>query len=211
MGAGAPGRMVLCGMHGGWVSMSCPPLTCKYLSFFTFYPPPPPVVAHVQQKLNHSSAFTQLTADNQYAPLGLVLLGALAQLHTAISPLLPAAPPLRPLPASSARRIETPASTLAPAPEPPLDLGESVSRDEFGPAAPRERGAELAPVAGVSASAPAPKRAKSAQGRPGAVRATRNKDKDRDKGKGKDKDRVKKTKKKKAAGTDFSDIFGSLT
>lgn len=199
--------MVLCGMRGGWVSMSCLPLTCKSLLLYTLHPSPP-IVAQAQQKLNHFSAFAQLTADNQYAPLGLVLLGALAQLHTAISPLLPAAPPPRPLPAPSARRTETPASILAPAAELPLDLGESVPRGEFGPAAPRERGDELAPVAGISASAPAPKRAKSAQARPDAVRATTNKDKDRYKDK--EKDKVKKTKKKKAAGTDFSDIFGSL-
>ncbi len=35
-------------------------------------------------------AFTQLAADNQYAHLGLALLGALAQVHAAVAPLVPA-------------------------------------------------------------------------------------------------------------------------
>ena len=35
-------------------------------------------------------AFTQLAADNQYAHLGLALLGVLAQVHAAVAPLVPA-------------------------------------------------------------------------------------------------------------------------
>ena len=149
-------------------------------------------------------------ADNQYAPLGLVLLGALTQLNTAISPLLLAASSPSSLPTFAARRAKPPAPTLAQAREPPLDLGESVCRGEFAPAAPQERDGETASVDRVSASVPVPKCAKSASARPETVHAARNKFNSKEKDKEKDKVKKKK-KKKKAAGTDFSDIFGCLT
>lgn len=156
-------------------------------------------------------AFTQLAADNQYAPLGLVLLGALAQLNTTISPLLPAALSPRSLPNLAAQPANPPAPTLTRAPEPPLDLGESVSRDEFASAAPRESDGGAASVDRVSASVPVSKRAKSASARPVAVHAARDKFNIKDEDKEKDEIKKKKKKKKKATGTDFSDIFGSLT
>ncbi|KAL8419982.1 hypothetical protein RB594_002943 [Gaeumannomyces avenae] len=92
-------------------------------------------------------SFTQLAADNQFAHLGLLLLGVLAQVHDLVSLILPprieedaaegvrcaAASPLRvearPVPA-----VGTAALVPAVASSNPDDLGVAVSRDDVAPA-----------------------------------------------------------------------------
>lgn len=94
------------------------------------------------------SAFTQLAADLQFAALGLVLLGVLAQIHAALSLLLgddqaePGTPPPAGLPAS------TPGALLQPSThekKPPLgteDAGVMVTREEISLGQAVSRGTE---------------------------------------------------------------------
>lgn len=55
-------------------------------------PMPPSLNAKVRKltksQISYNRAFSQLAADNQHAPLGLLLLAILARIHTALSPLL---------------------------------------------------------------------------------------------------------------------------
>lgn len=138
---------------------------------------------------NWRSAFTQLAADNQFAPLGLLLVGALARFNSAISPLLPAPDP----PAVADRSREVRNKLSVPEPAPAMDLGESISRHDFSMSAvPQSKAKKLVPPECESAT-PVLEPAELAS----KIRDT-------------DKVKKKKKKKKAAAGTDLSDIFGSL-
>lgn len=68
--------------------------------------------------------FTQLTADNQYATLGLLLLGVLAQINTTLVEVLPQEPDSTPVPT-----LET--SKATPAVAKGTDKGTAISRVEF--------------------------------------------------------------------------------
>ncbi|PSS00907.1 hypothetical protein BD289DRAFT_479117 [Coniella lustricola] len=84
-------------------------------------------------------SFTQLTADRQFAQLGLVLLGVLAQVQAAISPLIPSTHPLALAPnsAASEHQHQTKLHTRTPDNQQNtsdlLDVGEAVSRDSLLP------------------------------------------------------------------------------
>ncbi|EOO02848.1 hypothetical protein UCRPA7_1629 [Phaeoacremonium minimum UCRPA7] len=80
-------------------------------------------------------AFTQLAADNQYAPLGLVLLGVLAQIEAAMSPLVPtevvAATVQSPLDAELSTQCTPSAiSDVGASQGEAHDFGVAISRDE---------------------------------------------------------------------------------
>lgn len=82
-------------------------------------------------------AFSQLTADRQFAQLGLVLIGVLAQVEATMAPYVPAEPtPLSPKPqpaemsgsVESARRPFEASKTVADAGD-LVDMGVAISRD----------------------------------------------------------------------------------
>lgn len=81
--------------------------------------------------------FSQLTADRQFAQLGLVLIGVLAQVEAAMAPFLPAEPSPKPQPEEKSLgsvRIgqETSApKVVADAGDLEVDLGVAISRDEL--------------------------------------------------------------------------------
>lgn len=89
-------------------------------------------------------SFSQLAADNQFAQLGLVLLGVLAQVEAAIAPFLkaeplpepePAPPAVLPSAAQTTRPLVKNDAGHLPAPfgiaSVDIDLGVAVSRDEL--------------------------------------------------------------------------------
>lgn len=83
-------------------------------------------------------AFTQLAADNQYAPLGLALLGVLARFNSIISPILPSPFTVQSLPAAAHAKASTSHLSCRPDSPQPLhcaptaqDLGVIVSRSEI--------------------------------------------------------------------------------
>lgn len=76
--------------------------------------------------LTTASAFTQLAADNQHAPLGLMLLAALARINTLLSRLVPSGRTSDP--ATTATTPNTESSSNRPGEE--VDLGVAVSREE---------------------------------------------------------------------------------
>lgn len=79
--------------------------------------------------------FTQLAADRQFAQLGLVLIGVLAQVETAISPLAREVSPL------SEAAAEVPVESLHSA------TGSNVDADMLGEAVPREAAVSSPPKA----------------------------------------------------------------
>ncbi|KAM5353777.1 hypothetical protein ACJ41O_000427 [Fusarium nematophilum] len=83
-------------------------------------------------------AFTQLAADNQHAPLGLLLLSILAHINRLLSDLVPAdpKPDHPPLLASAVERAscgaDAPSAQDTPAAaDTPADMGVAISRDEI--------------------------------------------------------------------------------
>ncbi|KAK5997415.1 hypothetical protein PT974_02771 [Cladobotryum mycophilum] len=93
-------------------------------------PSPPPSArwldAHVVPRAY--VAFTQLAADNQYAPLGLLLLTILARIHAVLTELLPDNPATLPLlskPQALAAKAESSNEATSV-----LDRGVTVSREE---------------------------------------------------------------------------------
>ncbi|SPN98327.1 uncharacterized protein DNG_01377 [Cephalotrichum gorgonifer] len=165
-------------------------------------------------------SFSQLTADNQYAPLGLVLLGTLARFNSIISSLLPSDPGPTPAPrlqltaVAERSRAGNRAPSPAPTPEHQMDLGVAISRDEFlAPTVSRRTPDVRDKLKGVvsldgDAKSTSVRRKPAAKATPpGAdssvsVLVTRDNDKDKVK---------KKKKKKKIGGTDLSDLFDSIT
>ncbi|KAJ4424715.1 RNase MRP subunit [Gnomoniopsis sp. IMI 355080] len=78
-------------------------------------------------------AFSQLTADRQFAQLGLVLIGVLAQVEAAMAPFVPVEPP-KPGPeetSGSVGAVEGAVALKAVIDSGDLDLGVVVSRDEL--------------------------------------------------------------------------------
>ncbi|OLN81662.1 Ribonuclease MRP protein subunit rmp1 [Colletotrichum chlorophyti] len=150
-------------------------------------------------------AFTQLTADNQHAALGLVLLGLLASVNTVIAPLVPhQADKGHDDVATAARPTNSPAAVMGPAKDQKqqldsVDLGVAISRDQIKSAKSLTRrpapDAEE-PIANLST---VPKKRKMDAPLAEAVAAA------------KDKKREKKPGKKKSKkGDEFSDLFSSL-
>lgn len=83
------------------------------------------------QKLIVNRAFSNLIADNQYAPLGLVLMGTLAKIKRVIRPL----GPVRVASLEDDKsfiELESTSAALVGHNEPKADLGEVVSREELG-------------------------------------------------------------------------------
>lgn len=75
-------------------------------------------------------SFTQLTADNTFAPLGLFLIGVLASINSVLAGLLPpqeASPPLIGSSNTEMRSLQAPAPQFGSG---EVDLGVSISRDE---------------------------------------------------------------------------------
>ncbi|KAM0212409.1 hypothetical protein ACHAPA_010163 [Fusarium lateritium] len=83
-------------------------------------------------------AFSQLAADNQHAPLGLLLLSVLARVNTILSHLVPAShhnhePSASAItkPILTDSRPNRSDSTTHEAPSPAMDMGVAISRDEL--------------------------------------------------------------------------------
>lgn len=142
-------------------------------------------------------AFTQLAADNQYAPLGLVLLGVLAQIEAGISPMLPAEditaavqPPNEP----ELSMHDTPSVV------PDTDISNAESRD-FGVAISREE---------VLGSGQGSVLAEKEQETLWISKSKRCRDEVSHDKKEKVKPKKDKKKKKKRNGDEFDDLFSSL-
>ncbi|KAH7144632.1 hypothetical protein B0J13DRAFT_607948 [Dactylonectria estremocensis] len=139
-------------------------------------------------------AFTQLAADNQHAPLGLLLLGVLARIKRLLSDLVPSdnISKSSPIPTTEATRN----SGLPPArSDEVVDLGVAISRDELLPKpSSRESGCATA----EEARSKDIKDEKHAQSTIAAIKET-------------PVDSLSKKKKKKKKGGDaLSSLFGSL-
>ncbi|KAM0352387.1 hypothetical protein ACHAPU_002054 [Fusarium lateritium] len=83
-------------------------------------------------------AFSQLTTDNQYAPLGLLLLSVLARINTVLSHLVPidhnhehSTSAVTKQTFSDVKRPTPPHSITPEAPSSGLDMGVAISRDEL--------------------------------------------------------------------------------
>ncbi|KAL8370448.1 hypothetical protein RB595_000698 [Gaeumannomyces hyphopodioides] len=184
------------------------------------------------------SAFTQLAADNQFAHLGLLLLGVLAQVHELVSLILPprirgdaadgaecaAASPLA-IEARSVPAVGT--ATLVPAAVSTHrdDLGVAVSRDNVAPAkcdvrsrsdnegmplSSKKREKQTSPKSGLSEEA---SRGRDEETKPvgdGPLDASAAKPKVKKKARKDDAKEEKKKKKKKKKGDEFDDLFSSL-
>ncbi|KAH7140573.1 hypothetical protein EDB81DRAFT_885299 [Dactylonectria macrodidyma] len=160
---------------------------------------PPPVV-HAKYMVHHVVprafiAFTQLAADNQHAPLGLLLLGVLARIKGLLSGLVPSENTSKPgpMPTNDVKRNLGLPSTR---PDEDVDVGVAISRDELIPK-PSSREPSSA-VAGEASSkdSKAKKHTKSTRA---AIKETPA-----------DSISKKKKKKKKKVGDALSSLFGSL-
>ncbi|TPX10805.1 uncharacterized protein E0L32_008194 [Thyridium curvatum] len=169
-------------------------------------------------------AFTQLAADNQYAALGLLLLGVLAQIHNALSLLLgdeqaePGTTPL-PEPASSAEAAVARSAAVGPPsasqaqtqklPQGKVDMGIAISRNEPDPGKPVRR--EDKPGKGKSSIAmdSEPQQAQTTAGQ-GPDPEPKSSQKRALGPAGDDEKKDKKKKKKRKKGDEFGDLFSSL-
>ncbi|KAH6603428.1 hypothetical protein Trco_008203 [Trichoderma cornu-damae] len=148
-------------------------------------PPPPPRAVWLNKHLVPRAyiAFTQLAADNQHAPLGLLLLAVLSRIHTALSRLL----------ADSL----SPPSASTPAKAPPSDRAGDAAGQDRGVAIAR-RG--LAPPAkDILPQCPSDDQ----QTKPPNAES-------RDASSSSSRDKEKRKKKKKGKGDQLSSLFGSL-
>ncbi|KAF7544621.1 hypothetical protein G7Z17_g9796 [Cylindrodendrum hubeiense] len=158
-----------------------------------------PAVIHAKWMARHVVprayiAFTQLAADNQHAPLGLMLLGILARINSLLSNLVPSD--------HASESTSTPATvvTLDPAsssarPDEHLDMGVAVSRDEL--AIPKPPSREPDRVVAKEPSSKEGKAKKLAKSTADVVKDTPGNIKE-------------KKKKKKKGGDALSSLFGSL-
>lgn len=146
------------------------------------------------RSLRTSRSFTQLTADNTFAPLGLFLIGVLARFNSVLAELLPpqgASPPIIGGPNTGMSSLHAPAPQDGSG---DVDVGVSISRDESQPAGSsavgRLSGAEEDAV-GIDETAARGGRASttmsSERSRPG-----------------------RKKKKRRRDGDEFTDLFSSL-
>ncbi|KAF4446038.1 Ribonuclease MRP protein subunit rmp1 [Fusarium austroafricanum] len=148
-------------------------------------------------------AFSQLAADNQHAPLGLLLLSVLARIHTLLSHLVPtnhdgessisAVTKSMPLEPNRSTPLEL---TTAEAPAPDVDMGVAISRDEL---LSTQKKARSIPESGSNLKEPKPKERKSKSLHTNLHKSSPNDD---------TKDRPKKKKRKDSDA--FSSLFGSL-
>ncbi|RYP72401.1 hypothetical protein DL771_004196 [Monosporascus sp. 5C6A] len=175
-------------------------------------------------------AFSQLAADSQFATLGIVLLGVLAQVHAACVrlvgeaaaepveavSLLSASPPGAPAAATSRSGDSNPAVAMGAGKEPG---GTVVSREEVARAEKRRRKQQQQQQeeGGSSSRTPLPGRdsedSSSTVAKEGTARSTTMTAVAREEGKGEERPRPaqKKTKKKKAnKGDEFDNLFKSL-
>lgn len=165
-------------------------------------------------------AFTQLTADKQFAQLGLVLIGVLAQVENAIAPFVQDVAEEASDAAASTKSIEVVKTSEVALPDvaPSLvldasdyDLGVAISRDEF------EKDEDLGPPI-EQTNSQLTKRKKTSLQEDSEQAGEMSKERDRKKAKAgadltnsvpKDKSKVKK-KKKKRGGDEFDDLFSTL-
>ncbi|RSL72270.1 hypothetical protein CEP54_000911 [Fusarium duplospermum] len=151
-------------------------------------------------------AFTQLAADNQHAPLGLLLLSILARINRILSHLVPADE--NPTPATSAStKPTTISSTLSSNPQtstpattdsPDIDMGVTISRNE------------VLPIRKMTTSQPEAKPDSQLTELPSKERKLKSLTKDIKKSSSKDSTKDKPKKKKKKGGDALSSLFGSL-
>jgi ribonuclease MRP protein subunit RMP1 len=152
------------------------------------------------------SAFTQLAADNQHAPLGLMLLAVLAHIRRLVSDLVPSDHPSSNADSSVAgtvnpttpasRPILTPSSLETADPDQDVDMGVAISRNDLAlPKAPSKQSDRLATVETLPKDTKARKSAKSSS---------------KDVTKDTSKESKERKKKKKKTGDAFSSLFSSL-
>ncbi|KAH6893574.1 hypothetical protein B0T10DRAFT_482577 [Thelonectria olida] len=151
-------------------------------------------------------AFTQLAADNQHAPLGLMLLAVLAHIRRLVSDLLPSDNPAPEADSSVAGSINPTTPTSRPKlkpssleiadPDQDVDMGVAVSRNDLAlPKASSKQSDRLSTVETLP---------KDTKARKSAKRSSKDAAKDTSK------DHKEKKKKKKKAGDAFSSLFSSL-
>ncbi|KAF3810665.1 hypothetical protein GCG54_00006573 [Colletotrichum gloeosporioides] len=143
-------------------------------------------------------AFTQLTADNQHAALGLVLLGVLASINSAVASLVPDCVEEGRHEPPAALSAAQPTAALAKdtkAASGPVDFGIAISRDQLQLATKPQ--STLRP-GGKEAAKEKKRKVVSPVENAGPMRSL------------KDKKIEKKPKKKSKKGDEFSDLFSSL-
>lgn len=136
------------------------------------------------------SAFTQLAADNQHAPLGLMLLAVLAQVHTLLSDLVPSDIVVTAGQTSDVK--DSSGQEAAPLKTSGPDMGVAISRRELMSAAQdtsQQRGKPPPETPSLGEDKPKKRKEKVVE-------------KDQ---------KLKPKKKKKKAGDELSSLFGSLT
>ncbi|CAM1510327.1 Fc.00g006620.m01.CDS01 [Cosmosporella sp. VM-42] len=150
-------------------------------------------------------AFTQLAADNQHAPLGLMLVAVLARVHTLLSDLMPSELAFKP-----AAAIAEPAS-LGDEPSLSVDRGVAISRHELVSAeetrAPDAPGESDNPQPNKVESWGMPKEGNVREGKMKEGKVKERKAKGRRANQGPTKDRKWKKKKR---GDELSSLFSSL-
>ncbi|KAF6823483.1 hypothetical protein CMUS01_10678 [Colletotrichum musicola] len=141
-------------------------------------------------------AFTQLTADNQHAALGLVLLGVLASINNAVAPLVPGRPQNDAADVPAISSVAAPIATPLGGYKRPdiVDLGVAISRDELREAAASKTGRREEPI---NESRSPPKRKLASLPDDAVPPETK-------------KSKQKSNKKKSRKGDEFSDLFSSL-
>ncbi|KAI8666638.1 hypothetical protein NCS57_00889500 [Fusarium keratoplasticum] len=158
--------------------------------------------------LARANAFSQLAADNQHAPLGLLLLSILARINRILSDLVPADQNTIPAASASASanptttgsilssnsQTSTPAETVSP----DIDMGVTISRNE------------VLPIRKTTTSQPETKPDAHLTDPPSKERKLKSLTKDTKKSSSKDPAKDKPKKKKKKGGDALSSLFGSL-
>lgn len=144
--------------------------------------------------LTTTSAFTQLAADNQHAPLGLMLLAALARINSLLSCLAPS-DHTSDSATTSATAIPPDTASSSARPGEEVDLGVAVSRDEV--AIPKPSKQESDRGAAKESSSKGAKAKKLAKSMRDVVEDTPG-------------DRKEKKRKKKKGDDALSSLFGSL-
>ncbi|WAO91016.1 Hypothetical protein NCS54_00846600 [Fusarium falciforme] len=151
-------------------------------------------------------AFSQLAADNQHAPLGLLLLSILARINRILSDLVPADQNTIPEASTSAKPTTTGPvlssnfQTLTPAEtdSPDIDMGVTISRNK------------VLPIRKTTTSQPETKLDAHLTEPPSKERKLKSLTKDTKKSSSKDPAKDKPKKKKKKGGDALSSLFGSL-
>ncbi|KAI8717915.1 hypothetical protein NCS52_00868900 [Fusarium sp. LHS14.1] len=151
-------------------------------------------------------AFSQLAADNQHAPLGLLLLSILARINRILSDLVPAdqdtiptaSVPTKPTTSGSILSSNSQTSTPAETGSPDIDMGVTISRNE------------VLPTRKTTTSQPETKPDAPVIEPPSKERKLKSLTKDTKKSSSKDPVKDKSKKKKKKGGDALSSLFGSL-